>query len=309
MAFIPDPSVAIIVLNWNGYDYTYACLSSLQNIDYPNFNVILVDNASHNQEGVRLKADFPEVDLIINAQNLGFSGGNNVGIQSALDQGYDYIMLLNNDTEVERNFLTEMIHTMKGLPDTGIVQPLICFLDSRNQVWSAGGKWVSKLGRAVTMGDRKTLTHYPLKDKTLDWATGCCMLISQDAVVKTGLLNEKYFAYFEDVEWSLRFRKKGFKITLASKAKIYHAAGASSKKKHSEGTLSPRVFYFHVRNQLFLVRSDVPNFFKPMAVLYHSARFFLWMLYFFLRGRFRKLSAVAKGFKDGIGTPLKRYPK
>lgn len=304
MASTPDPSVAIILVNWNGFEFTAACLDSLRKVDYLDFRVILVDNASQNQEGQRLKKAFPEIDLIGNSENLGFAGGNNSGIRQALDQGYSHVLLLNNDTIVEPDFLGQMIRKFDQNPQLGVVQPLICFLHDRSQIWSAGGKWNGFLGRAITLGDRENVNSFHSKGRNLDWATGCCLLITREALLKTGLLNESYFAYFEDVEWSLRFRENGFEIELATEAKIYHEAGASSKKKHSEGTLSPQVFYYHVRNQFFLLRSRVHGLSVPFAWAYHSFRFLGWMSYFCLRGRFQKLKSVARGWKDGIILPL-----
>lgn len=304
MAFIPDPSVAIILVNWNGFDFTKACLNSIRSLEFPDFKVILVDNASGNQEGKRLKDLFPEILLIVNKENLGFAGGNNVGIKKALEDGYSHVMLLNNDTEVNPDFLGKMMWKFNSNPKLGVIQPLICFMHQRDRIWSAGGKWISFLGRSITIGDRKMLDEFPVIDSLIDWATGCCMLITREALLATGLLNENYFAYFEDVEWSLRFRDMGFELALASKSLIYHEAGASSKKQHSEGTLSANVFYYHVRNQLFLVRSEVKGFAKPFAFGYHLIRFSLWMTYFCLRGRFQKLKAVARGINDGFSFPL-----
>lgn len=304
MASTADASVAIILVNWNGFGFTAACLDSLRKVDYPDLRVILVDNASQNQEGERLKKAFPEIDLIENSENLGFAGGNNLGIRKALEEGFSYVMLLNNDTIVEPDFLGQMIRMFSQNSRLGVIQPLICFLHDRTTIWSAGGRWNAFLGRAITLGDRKSVDNFTVTDRNLDWATGCCMLITREALLKTGLLNESYFAYFEDVEWSLRFREKGFEIALAAAAKIYHEAGASSKKKHSEGTLSPKVFYYHVRNQFFLLRSQVHGFAIPIAWTYHSFRFMAWMSYFCLRGRFQKLQSVARGIKDGITRPL-----
>ncbi|WP_100628648.1 glycosyltransferase family 2 protein [Algoriphagus formosus] len=301
MAFTPDSSVAIILVNWNGLEFTRACLASLEKVDYPDFQVFLVDNASQNPEGKILKEAFPQILLLENEQNLGFAGGNNVGIRKALEMGFSHIMLLNNDTEVEPYFLGEMMLDFSKNPKLGILQPMICFLDKREIIWSAGGKWVSWLGRAKTLGDRKVLESYQPKSNQLDWATGCCMLLSREAILKAGLLNEQYFAYFEDVDWSLRIRKYGFEIGLVPDAKIYHEAGASSKKSHSEGTLSASVFYYHVRNQFFLLRSQKTR----LGFIYHLGRFKLWIFYFLLRGRFQKLKAVATGIKDGLFTPLK----
>ncbi|GAA0877272.1 glycosyltransferase family 2 protein [Algoriphagus jejuensis] len=309
MAIIPEASVAIILVNWNGLEFTRACLESLRRVDFPDFRVILVDNASQNQESGRLNREFPEIMLVENQENLGFAGGNNAGIRLALQQGFSHIMLLNNDTEVEPDFLGEMMIHFSRNPSLGVVQPLILFLNDRKKIWNAGGKWVAATGRAVTLGDREPLADFRVKDMKMDWATGCCMLISREALLKTGLLNEQYFAYFEDVDWSLRFRKAGFGIVLAERARIYHEAGASSKKAHAEGMLSPKVFYYHVRNQLFLLRGTLQGFHTLVGCSYHLSRFMLWMGYFLLRGRFQKMKAVANGIRDGLTTPLEPAPR
>lgn len=313
MAFIPEASVAIILVNWNGFDFTQACLDSLRKVDFPVFKVLVVDNGSQNEEGARLKKAFPEIELIQNSENLGFAGGNNTGIRFALNQGFTHLMLLNNDTEVEPEFLGEMIRKFNQNSRMGVVQPLILFLHDKKKIWSAGGKWIPSICRAITLGNREPVSDYRPKKSELDWATGCCMLISREAILKTGLLNEQYFAYFEDVEWSLRFRKAGFGIGLAEKAVIYHEAGASSKKKHSEGTLSPRVFFFHVRNQFFLIRGlnqAAENFIRTLGgLIYHLSRFALWMGYFLIRGRFEKFKAVARGLRDGLTEPIQSAPK
>lgn len=308
MAFIPNSSIAIILVNWNGFDFTKACLNSLRAVTFPDFQVILVDNASNNSEGNRLLTEFPEIILLKNKENLGFAGGNNVGIIKALKDGYTHIMLLNNDTEVEPDFLGEMMLKFQKEENLGVVQPLITFLSNKDTIWSAGGKWKSVFGRAITLGDRKRVFEYQAKARHLDWATGCCMLISREAILKAGLLNESYFAYFEDVEWSLRIRRFGFKIAFEPKAIVFHEAGASSKKEHSEGVLSPRVFYFHVRNQFFLIRQNLEGLPFLLSMTYHIFRFLAWMGYFCFRGRFQKLKAVAKGMKDGFGFRIEKAP-
>ncbi|TFV95688.1 glycosyltransferase family 2 protein [Algoriphagus kandeliae] len=304
---MPNPSVAIILVNWNGLIFTRACLKSLQSLDYTAFEIFVVDNGSENPEGAQLKEEFPHIHLLETGKNLGFSGGNNVGIRKALELGFSHILLLNNDTEVEAGFLGNMMHQFSHNPKLGILQPLICFLHEKQKIWGAGGKWQKLLGRAITLGDRKNIQSYSPKTEELDWATGCCMLIKREAILEAGLLNEQYFAYFEDVEWSLRIRKQGFEIALVPEARIYHEAGGSSKKKHDEGVLSPRVFYYHVRNQLFLLRSSNSNL-SFVGFSYHIVRFTLWMIYFLLRGRFKKLKAVAKGIRDGFSVKLKPAP-
>lgn len=307
MAFTSDPSVAIILVNWNGLEFTQACLASLRKVDYLNFKVILVDNGSENQEGLKIHQAFPEIHLIQNKKNLGFAGGNNTGIRFALEQGYSHFLLLNNDTEVRPDFLDEMMLKFLQNPNLGIVQPIIVFLHDHKIIWSAGGKFIPWLGRAVTLGDHEPIADYSNSNQELDWATGCCFLITREAILKSGLLNDTYFTYFEDVEWSLRVKKAGFGIGLAEKALVYHEAGASSKKKHAEGTLSPRVFYYHVRNQIFLLRQMQ----IPFGFAYHISRFVIWVAYFLVRGRFYKLKSVLLGIRDGLLQPIKsaeRWP-
>jgi GT2 family glycosyltransferase len=304
MASTPEISVAIILVNWNGLEYTEACLKSLRLIDYPNFKIVVVDNASTNQEGKKLKDSFPEIELIQNSKNLGFAGGNNVGIRWALEHGFSHVCLLNNDTQVAPNFLEEMVLKFRQGKSLGVVQPMILFLHQPKEIWSAGGKWNSKLARAITLGDREPLVNYRVKSTQIDWATGCCMMVSREALLKSGLLNEQYFIYFEDVEWSLRIKNQGFGIELTPTAIIYHEAGAASKKSHAEGVLSPKVFYYHVRNQFLLLRQHKAY----LGYLYHLGRFFLWMLYFLGRGRFQKLKAVAKGIRDGLREKLQTPP-
>jgi GT2 family glycosyltransferase len=299
MASTPESTVAIILVNWNGFAYTKACLESLEKVEESAFQVVLVDNASREPEGDRLKALFPQLHLITNSENLGFTGGNNVGIRYALSQGFDQVLLLNNDTLVDPYFL-KPLQTELQISEYDVVQPIICFAQDPETLWSAGGKWNSLLGRAITLGDRVSLSKYRPKSKELDWATGCCMLVSREVLLQVGLLPEPYFAYFEDVEWSLRIRKAGFKIGLAENSKIYHEAGGASKKQHAEGTLSPKVFFFHVRNQLFLLRQQQIVLGYP----YHLIRFALWGAYFLIRGRFQKLSAVFEGLRDGLLVPL-----
>lgn len=306
MAFTSEVSVAIIVVNWNGIEFTKACLDSLQKVDYPNFEIILVDNFSDNEEGIQLKKLFQYVHLIQNPENLGFAGGNNVGIRKALEDGFSHVLLLNNDTLVKPDFLGQLVRKAIQNPKAGIIQPLILFLHNPKEIWSAGGKWVKSLSRAITLGDREPLADYRFKQEELDWATGCSMLISREAILQAGLLNEQYFLYFEDVEWSLRIKAAGFRVHLEENSVIYHEAGASSKKKSKEGTLSPKVFYFHVRNQFFLVRGQGGNL---GGMIYHLGRFSLWMFYFLFRGRFQKLKGVAKGIRDGLKTKLKPAPR
>lgn len=295
-----ESSVAIIILNWNGYEHSRNCLDSLAKLNYPNYQVLLVDNASQDHSGSRLKEEFPWIILLQNEQNLGFTGGNNVGIDYALGEGFDYVLLLNNDTVVEPDFLQHLVAKASNDASIGMVQPLILLMEDPKLIWSAGGTFQKWLGLSNTLGDRKHVESFSFSSAPLDWATGCCILLPSEVIREVGTLQTSFFAYFEDVDWSLRIRKAGFQIQLAQDSIIYHEGNASSKKESKEGMLSPTVFYLHARNQLFLIRRHLIFPVRTLAFVYHVAKYVAWISYFCLRGRFQKAKSVIRGMKDGL---------
>src|SRR5947209_4456075 len=133
------PRVSLILLNWNSYEVTADCLLSIRKLDYPNFEVVLVDNGSHDSSIEELEKNFPEVRSIRNEKNLGFTGGNNVGIRDALERGADYLLLLNNDTVVAPDFLTEMVRVAESDSKIGILNPKIYFFEPSDRLWYGGG--------------------------------------------------------------------------------------------------------------------------------------------------------------------------
>lgn len=295
------PSVAIILVNWNGYAYTRICLQSLFKIEYTSFKVFVVDNGSTDGFISTLKAEHPTVTFIESQKNLGFTGGNNLGVEEALSQEFDFILLLNNDTEVSPDFLSQLVLTYESNPHSGIIQPLILFNRDRDTIWSAGGRFQYWLGRSKTIADRMSIGEFSKnKPYKIDWATGCCMLIPRSVFKKVGLLNDSFFAYYEDVDFSLNVTKKGYDITLDPNSIIYHEAGAASKKQSSEGQLSPTVFYLNARNQIFQLRLHIgfPHFL--IAFTYQIIKFSMWITYFCLRLRFKKVKAVFLGLYDGF---------
>ena len=137
--------VAIILVNWNGYELSKACLESLKQLQYSNFQTVLVDNGSIDKSGEKLKSEFPEITLLTSVENIGFTGGNNLGIQWALDHDFGHVLLLNNDTLVDPNFLNPLVSFLEKNPDYGAVQPKIMLEAERDKLWNAGGgyfKWL-----------------------------------------------------------------------------------------------------------------------------------------------------------------------
>jgi len=296
------PSVAIIIINWNSYPHTSACLSSLRNVGYSNFKTIVVDNGSQDGSDQKLEKEFPEIILLCNHENKGFTGGNNRGIAYALDQNFDYLMLLNNDTEVESDFLDELVKVIDADQNLGAVQPKFYFLLNKDRIWNAGGTIIKSLGWVRTIGENKKSKEQYDRARETEWITGCCFMVRTEIVREIGGLNDRFFLYYEDVEWSLRIRSLGYKLYYCPKSVIYHEAGVSSKSENAgkEGSLSPQVHYFATKNNILVLRKYTPWYFVPSVFLFHSGRYAAFISYFIIRKRFQKIKFLYSGLKDGL---------
>jgi len=250
-----EPKVFIIILNWNGWEDTIECLESLKKIDYPNYNIVLADNGSTDESVLRLK-DFcskynEELFFLENQNNLGFAGGNNVGIKYALENQADYVLLLNNDTTVEPDFLTQLIKAAESDKKIGMLGPKINFYDHKDRIWFLGGKINCLLNQGTHLYyDQIDSQNLPSEAFEVDYFTGCALLIKKEVIKKIGLMWDGYFLYYEDTDWNLKAKKNGWKIIVAPKAKIYHKASRSTKP----GSFS--YIYYHTRNGLYLAKRN-----------------------------------------------------
>ena len=222
------PSVYVIILNWNRKEDTIACLRSLEKVKYPDFSLVLVDNASSDGTVEQVKRDFPAVEIIVNPRNLRFAGGNNIGIECALRNGADYVLLLNNDTIVDPDFLSELVRTAESEKNIGMAGSKIYYYDDPKRIWFAGGKvefwngWVSHIGiREMDHGQHDTT-------KQVDYLTGCCLLVKREVIEKVGKLDESYFIYGEDADWCIRASAVGFKLFYVPSSVIWHKVSSSS---------------------------------------------------------------------------------
>lgn len=296
--------VAVILINWNSYDLTRDTLNSFRKVTYLDLDIIVVDNGSTDGSGDRLEVEFPELIMIKSSSNTGFTGGNNIGFQYAIAQGYPYAMMLNNDVEVESDFLEPLVYALDENKRLGAVQPLIYFHHDKEVIWNAGSVRNSWTGETITL-------DYNVRDsglerrwirKQVDWLTGCALLVRTDILKEIGLLKEDFFIYYEDVELSFRIRKAGFDLSYEPSSVIYHKAGMSSKtaEKGAEGYLNPTVHYFNARNRIWILRRYTKHLFIPSVIMYQLGYFLVVSLYFILRGRFTKLGAWLRGIKDGL---------
>jgi len=289
----PNKKLAIIIVNWKQYDLTKKCLISVSKVKFENYKIILVDNESNENNLNLLLNDFNNLKVIKNKLNLGFGVANNQAITYALDKNYDYVMLLNNDTEVDKNFISPLIAGIEKNNSIGIVQPLIMNYNNRDLIWSAGGYLNKFFGNTST---NKSLE----KKLNLDWVTGCCMLLKTDVIKKTKLLDENFFAYYEDVDWSIRIKDLGYTLELVDKSLVYHHGSISSNDSTSEGKLSAFVHYLNFKNHIYFLRKHIEKFNFFGVVLYQLMKLVSYSIYFILRFRFNKLKMIYKGLIDGM---------
>lgn len=243
------PQVAVIVLNWNGLADTLECLESLSHLDYPRYRIVVVDNGSTDGSVEAIRELFPDVAIIENGENLGFTGGNNVGLRYALAQETDYALLLNNDTEVAPDFLSRLVQAAEADPRIGIAGPTIYYYARPDLIWSAGGMINRSRGQTRMIGlNEQDTGQYSLAPHEVDFVTGCALLVKRAVMEQVGLLDERFFAYYEEAEWCVRARKGGFKIIHVPTAKVWHKIPLDARDH------SPLVHYYMTRNRLLFLK-------------------------------------------------------
>jgi len=299
--------VAIILVNWNSFEVTNDCINSLKKTDYPSFEIIVVDNGSTDGSADRLEALHPDIILIRSATNTGFTGGNNLGFRYSLENGFDYSMMLNNDTFVEPDFLTHLVQFMDENPSVGAIQPRIHFNHNREILWDAGSYYNKWLGVFYTSGVNRLPGPKYRKIRQVDWITGCAFLTRNAILRQTGLLAENMFIYSEDVDLSLRIHALGHRLIYHPDSVIYHIAGMSnkSKTKGKEGFVNPVVHYLNQRNRIWVLKKYTPWYCIPTTFLFNFFYIAMVIGYFVVRGRFGKLKAVGRALRDGLTGSVK----
>lgn len=223
------PLVWVLLVNWNGKKDMLACLASLHKVAYQPLHILVIDNASTDDSVKAIQTEFPEVEILANPRNERFARANNQGMQKALQAGADLILLLNNDTEVAPDFLDHLVQAMATHANVGMVAPKIYYHHDPNLLWFAGGKVNLWTGRIWHRGLRQV--DGPEKFSQLemvDYLTGCAILASRECIEKIGMLDENYFMYAEDADWSWRAQLAGFVCLYQPAAKVWHKVGAAA---------------------------------------------------------------------------------
>lgn len=252
--------VHVILVNWNNCEDTLDCLESCLKLSYPNKKLLIVDNGSTDGSDKIIRERFPELTFIQTGQNLGFSGGNNIGIKAALTSGAEYIWLLNNDTIVAPDALDVLVSGLENDPAAGMAASLIYFHGS-DRIWSAGGGWRPGILKPWQRGAYSSARNRFRNNEYVSSVSACSLLVRSDIIRNIGMLDEAYFLYWEDTDWCARALAAGKKILFVPQSRVWHKVSASASG-HSK-----LQYYYYTRNGLLFCRRHDPVC-MPLFMIY-----------------------------------------
>lgn len=259
--------VSIITVNYNGYNDTCELIDSLRRYETYPYEIIVVDNASAENEALKLKAGYPEIIAVRSEENLGFAGGNNKGYRYATGE---YILYMNNDTEIKAPFLEALVNRFVTAGNAGAVSPKIKFAYAPDTIQYAGFTPMS----SVSLRNRRIGNHekdtgrYNVAGETA-FVHGACMLTSRSVLEKAGAMTTVYFLFYEELDWSNQLRRAGYTIWYEPAASVYHKESKSVKKK------SPVKYYYLTRARILYARRNGTGLKKLLSCLYLSSVVFL----------------------------------
>lgn len=296
------PKIAAVVLNYNGKEVTLQALRSLSAMDYPACHLVVVDNGSTDGSYEAVAAAFPAVTRLRTEVNLGPAGGVNLGLRFALEEGYDYALVLNNDIEVAPDFLARLVEVAESDPSIGIVGPKGYYYWDRERIWSAGGRLPFREAATKERGQGELDRGQYDRDEEVDYVNGCAMLVKRDVLERAGLWDPAYHILVEDADFCMRARRHGYRCFYAHRARLWHMVSTST------GGYKP--------GKTFQTGRSTAIFFRRHGTPWQKAKAAVWVLgalpaaYLreLLRGNQAAVVAKARGFWTGLRLPLPEPP-
>jgi GT2 family glycosyltransferase len=269
--------VDAVVLNWNGWQDTIACLASLQRQDYPHFNLLVVDNGSTDGSVDQIKKAMPALELLQTGANLGFGGGCNAGIKLALARGADYVWLINSDATVDSGALSALVRVAEKNPALGAVGSVLLEADQHDRIQLWGGGTVNLwLGRS----------QHRISPGPLDFISGASVLLRRTALENVGLFDQAtFFMYWEDTDLGFRLRQAGWQLAVADDSRVWHKQSASLGKR------SPALDEYFTQSAVRFFRRHAPIPFVSISLLLG-----MMLAKRTVMGEFSRARAVLKGF-------------
>lgn len=295
-----QPLVYIIIVNWNRTDDTMECLESLKLLEYSNYKVIVIDNGSSESCGDTVKCNYPNIIVKELNRNLGFAGGCNVGITEAIKDNAEYVWLLNNDTIVDSKALISLVNTAEKSSTNGIVGSKIYEYANRAIINHAGGKIIARKGITKHIGSGEIDNGQYNTVSEVNYVTGCSLLACVKMIEEIGLMEERFFLYFEETDWCLRAQKIGWKVLYVPDSIVFHKESVSTGGKES-----PMITYYLSRNSLLFFKMYYTRWF--IFVIYWWPRFFL--IKYLFRLRFKNALYATYGLIDWIKNKYGKFSK
>jgi GT2 family glycosyltransferase len=251
---VPDPRVSIIIVNWNGLESLRTCLPSVTSIEYPDFEIVLADNASSDGSVEWVTDEYPQIKIVRHPENYAFSKGNNAAVPAASGE---LLLFLNNDVEVESGFLTPLVRELMSDPEVAAVQPKLLQFEDRSRFEYAGacGGYLDRFGYPFTRG--RVFDHLEADSGQYDnatdisWASGAAFLVRRHAFLDAGGFDERFYMHMEEVDLCWRMYRMGYRIRVQPASRVYHIGGASLPQGN------PRKTYLNFRNNILMLYKNL----------------------------------------------------
>lgn len=290
------PLVVSVILNTNRRDDTLECLHSLRGGDYPNLQTVVLDNASTDGSPLAIPSAFPAVRLIELRENRGYAGNNNVGIRAALDLGAAWVLVLNEDVVLAADAVSRLVEVGEGHGKIGLVGPMVFHSQEPEVIQSAGGM-LDRGWRSRHEGQNERDQGQYREPRLVDWVSGCALLARREMIEQVGVLDDRFFYYWEETEWCLRARRAGWRVLTAPASKVWH----KGVQRHYHP--SPDVTYYSTRNRLLMLDKHG----APMSVwLSASAEIARTLLAWTLRPKWRAMRTHRDAMWQGMTDFLRR---
>jgi len=285
------PFVYVVMLTYNHCRDTLQALDSLSRMTYPNYRLMVVDNQSTDRTVEIVEAEYPDVELLVHPSNLGFAAGVNPGLQQALDRGADFVLVINNDVLVMPSMLTHLVAAME--PDIGAAAPMIYYLDDPKRIWSTGFS-MHPLLLEMRGGARGQIDQGQWQTPfEVDYLLGCAILLNSAVLREVGLFDERYFFYYEDLDFSLRVRQRGYRLITVAQAKMLHKGAGSA------GMMSVFRMYQMARGSVTFFRAHAHGLQRPASFLFRFGSAVRTSVRFLLSKQFNLLQCYWQGLWDG----------
>lgn len=286
------PAVYTIILNYNNYSDTVQTLESVFSLDYDSNSVLLVENSTDKNIIQKIRSRFPDLTILENGKNMGYAGGNNIGIQKALLSHPEYIFLLNNDVTLEKDVLKKCVSSMEISPDCAACQPLVASDPHNDTIWSAGTQLFFGYPRLFLKGKR--LQKNGIKTAPFG-LVGCSILFKTSALRNIGLFDDSLFLFHEETDWCIRARQKNFSLLIVSDAVVYH------KISTTIGLFSKVYVYYIGRNWLLVAKKNFDHlgYFSVLATELFI-RFPYYLFHLIKKGQPAMIKYYVRGIVDGI---------